>query len=292
MQIRELMLIIAIICILLFCLIIGLKLSTPKKKTNLAEIVDGQIGTGQVAVLDMKEAVLTKIQNSSLYEKRVAQLQEQLDLLHDDEQTPEDIIKFQAICIAGGLGITLLLSLIIEFFVVPLVCLALTGYFAMMKDLSLKNKLKKKNDDFDDALPQFESSLLMAMQAGASLSKGMAMAVRTMEEGDVRNEFQQLLLESTTYSDNVALPYLNLSRRVHTKDCERFCNVVISGLKNGNTMSQILENESEYMSKQMLNRIEERGEKNAVKATAITSGLVFLPMIVIFLAPLIANSSM
>ena len=57
-------------------------------------------------------------------------------------------------------------------------------------------------------------------------------------------------------------------------------------------MSQILENESEYMTQQTINRIKEKGERNSVKATAISSGLVFLPMIIIFLAPLIANTNM
>lgn len=292
MQMRMLMMVISIVCFLLFCLILGLKLSAPEKKRDLSDIMDGQLGTGSVAVLDMREQILEKVQASSFYEKREKKLQEKLDLLHDEDQTPEDIMKFEAICLAGGLGVTILLSLLIKFFIIPILGLGLTAYCVMMKDMSLNSRLKKKNEEFDETLPQFESSLLMAMQAGAGISKAMAMAVRTMEPGDVQEEFQQLLLETQTYTDNIALPFLNLSKRVHTKDCERFCNVVIFGLKNGNSMSQILENESEYMTQQTINRIKEKGERNSVKATAISSGLVFLPMIIIFLAPLIANTNM
>lgn len=69
MQMRMLMMVISIVCLLLFCLIIGLKLSAPEKKRDLSDIMDGQLGTGSVAVLDMREQILEKVQATSFYEK-------------------------------------------------------------------------------------------------------------------------------------------------------------------------------------------------------------------------------
>ena len=76
MQMRMLMMVISIVCFLLFCLILGLKLSAPEKKRDLSDIMDGQLGTGSVAVLDMREQILEKVQASSFYEKREKKLQE------------------------------------------------------------------------------------------------------------------------------------------------------------------------------------------------------------------------
>ncbi len=199
-------------------------------------------------------------------------------------------MKFELMMLIGGLGITFLIHLVFNFILITLVSLGLTIYAVLMKEMELKSKIRAKESGFDDALPQFETNMLLGMQAGAGVQKSMEMAIKNLPEGLVQVEFKKLLLETKTYTDDIALPYLNLSKRVPTKDCERFCNIIIAGLRNGNSMSEILTNESEYMTQQVLNKIKEKGERNAVTATAISSGLVFLPLIVIFLAPMLASS--
>lgn len=288
MALRETLFIIGVGLVLLFFIVLSILVSVkPKGKTNLEDIVNGQVA---LTKRDMKKEIRGKVENSSLYQNRCVSLQRKLDLTYNTEESPESIMKFQLIALCGGLGITFLVNLIFNFVLITLVALGLTVYAVLMKDLSLNSKIKEKEIGFDNALPTFETNMLLGMQAGAGIQKSMEMAIKTLPEGLMQIEFKKLLLESKTYTDDISLAYMNLSKRVPTKDCERFCNIVIAGLKNGNSMSQILENESEFMTQQVLNKIKEKGEKNAVKATAISSGLVFLPLLVIFLAPMMASS--
>lgn len=257
-----------------------------KKRADVYKLVNGQM------MLDAENSssIDSGIEATGWYQKRVQTIQSQLNQLYDDEQTPESIIKLQLHILVYGLALTVLVHLVLQVFIITIICLFLTLYCFILPDLQLKSQIKKKYADFDAILPQYESNLLLGLEAGASLHKAMEMAVRTLPPGLVQIEFRQLLLENSMYADNVALPYMRLSQRIPTKDCERFCNIVISGLKNGNSMSDILKQEGEYMSAQQLNRIKEQGEKNTVKSTAIVSGMVFMPLIIIFIAPLMANS--
>lgn len=288
MSFREITFLIGAGCILLFFIVLSILISVkPGYEINLEDIVNGKT---VMTKRDMKRDFKAKISESSFYQKRCEDLQKLLNLSYNTEETPETIMKFELMALICGLGITLLIHIIFNFLLITVIAFALSIYAVFMKQLSLKAKIKEKENGFDNALPQFETNMLLGMQAGAGLQKSMGMAIKTLPEGLVQVEFKKLLLETKTYTDDIALPYLNLSKRVPTKDCERFCNIVISGVKNGNSMSDILNNESEYMTQQVLNKIKELGEKNAVKATAISSGLVFLPLLVVFLAPMMASS--
>jgi len=288
MSFRELMILIGAGCILLFFIVLSILVSVkPKGQTKLDDILNGQV---TMTKRDMKKEIRDKIDNSTLYQKRCGKLQRMLDLTYNTDETPETIMKFQLMALITGIGCTILVDLIFNFILLTFISIGLTVYAVLMKDMTLKSKIKAKETGFDNALPQFETNMLLGMQAGAGLQKSMEMAIKTLPEGLVQVEFKKLLLETKTYTEDIALPYMNLSKRVPTKDCERFCNIVISGLKNGNSMGEILNNESEHMTQEVLNKIKEKGEKNAIAATAISSGLVFLPLIVIFLAPMMASS--
>lgn len=287
MDFKEIMILVGAGCVLLFFIVLSIVVSTKPNEINLEEIVNGQTS---LTKRDLKKEIRTKIDSSTLYQKRCEKLKNLLELTYNKDETPESVMKFQLIVLCAGLGITLLLHMIFSFILITLLSLAVTVYAVLMKDLTLKSLVKNKESGFDNALPLFETNMLLGLQAGIGIKKSMEMAIKTLPEGLVQIEFKKLLLESKTYTDDLALPYLNLSKRVPTKNCERFCNIVISGLKNGNSMSEILDNESEFMTQQVLNKIKEKGEKNGVKATAISSGLVFLPLLVIFLAPMMASS--
>ena len=288
MLLKELFIYIAIGCILLFFIILSILISyRPKKETELENIVNGKV---PMTKKEMKKDVRTRVNESSFYQKKCAYLQNLLNLTYNTEDTPESIMKYELMAAICGLGITFLVHIIFNTIILTLLALGLTIYAVALKETTLKSKLKQKETGFDNALPQFETNMLLGMQAGAGIQKSMELAIKTLPEGLVQVEFKKLLLEISTYTDDIALPYMNLSKRVPTKDCERFCNIVISGLKNGNSMSDILQNESDYMTQELLNKIKEKGEKNAVKATAISSGLVFLPLLIVFLAPMIVSS--
>lgn len=287
MEFREIMFLIGIGFFLLFIIILSIGITTrPKIQSQLENIVNGQV---VMTKRNIKKDFQKELANSSLYQKRCANLQHKLNLIYSNN-TPETIIKYQFIYLIAGLGITLLLHLILNVLIITLVSLGVTVYAVIMQEMDINSKIKAKEKGFDEALPQFETNMLLGMQAGAGIQKSMEMAIKSLPEGLIQIEFKKLLLESRTYTDDVALPYMNLSKRVPTKDCQRFCNIVISGIKNGNSMNEILTSESEYMTQQVLNRIKEQGERNSVKATAISTGLVFMPLLVIFLAPMMMSS--
>ncbi len=217
-------------------------------------------------------------------------LQSMLNEIYEGNATPQSLMKKQIMILLFGLSFTLISHLVFKVLIVTLIIFFTTLILAFMPYSSLKSSVNGKRAAFDDALNAFETNMLLGLESNATPIKSMEMAVRTLPEGLVRIEFQQLLRDIQLDSDNIAKPYMKLAQRVPTKDCERFCNIIISGVKNGNSMRDILSQESEHMSQQQLNKIQEQGQKNSIKATAISSGLIFLPLIIIFIAPLMANS--
>ena len=68
--------------------------------------------------------------------------------------------------------------------------------------------------------------------------------------------------------------------------------MIINGVRNGTSMGAILESNSASMMESEKNRIHEKNEKASTSATVFTSAFVLLPMIVIFLAPMLLSSSL
>lgn len=209
-----------------------------------------------------------------------------------EEYTPEAILATQAQVAMITTGATLVFFIITKIFFLPILGLALTFFSVTAKDRELSSKLQAKEADFDAQLPQFENSLLMGINAGATLTKAMELAIDAMMDSPSKEEFELLLTQTRTSTSDPSFPYLELAKRVHTKDCDQFTNLIINGVRNGTSMGTILESNSSTMMENMKNRIHEQNEKASTRATVFTSGFVLLPMIVIFLAPMIASSGM
>lgn len=207
-----------------------------------------------------------------------------------EEYTPEAILATQAQVAMITIGATLVFFIITKIFFLPILGLALTFFAVTAKDRELSSKLQAKEADFDAQLPQFENSLLMGINAGATLTKAMELAIDAMMDSPSKEEFELLLTQTRTSTSDPSFPYLELAKRVHTKDCDQFTNLIINGVRNGTSMGTILESNSSTMMENMKNRIHEQNEKASTRATVFTSGFVLLPMIVIFLAPMIASS--
>ena len=207
-----------------------------------------------------------------------------------EEFKPEAILATQAKLAMITIGAALVLFIITKIIFLPLLGLALTFFAVTEKDRELSSKLQAKEADFDAQLPQFENSLLMGINAGATLTKAMELAIDSMMDSPSKEEFELLLTQTRTSTSDPSFPYLELAKRVHTKDCDQFTNLIINGVRNGTSMGTILESNSSTMMENMKNRIHEQNEKASTKATVFTSAFVLLPMIVIFLAPMIASS--
>lgn len=282
---KETMVYVAIGCI--FLLAIGtylLIVSKKSKEENLESIIQMIKRSGQVA----KTNIDNKMDGVPYMQKRKKYLEYAIDITESDE-TLDNLSKYQLLCILFSIiAFVLVIFFVGNMFFAFIIFAA--GIFAMLyPEIKLKSHVKKKYADFDNALPDFISRISLAMGAGINLSQAMIIAAKALE-GPIKSEFNRFLADIERNQDNISKPYLNLKRRIPTKSCERFCSVVITGVRNGNKMSDILEKETEYLNDELLTSMEEKAKKNEVTSTAISTGLIFLPITVLLIAPIMATS--
>ena len=247
------------------------------------------IANGYVA-MDAAAAQSASTLSSGIFKGYAEKIQSCLDQIYETDTRPDSIIKHQIMIFVFGMCFAVIAQLLFRFAAITFGIVLTVFILTWMPYNELISQVQKKKNDFDKALPAYETNLLLGLQAGATTIKSMEMAVKTLPPGLVQIEFQQLMRDIQMTSNNIAKPYMQLAKRVDTTDCDRFGNIVISGVKNGNSMTEILTQESEYMAQQQLNRIQEAGQKAGIKATAISSGLIFRPLIIIFIAPLMSSS--
>ena len=289
MTYREIALIIGCIALFFFFFVwmLLLQIQNTRQRQREQDILQGI----QTANKKPSSTLYIALSKYGFFKNRTEALQEKLNEVMDTEQTPESIIKFQMMSLIIGLSVTALIQLVFGAWFLTIISLIITIVAVFLKDFELNRRIKKKYRQFDKCLPQYEQNLLLGLQAGAGLETAMEMAIRTLPNTLIQYEFQMLLNDSNMYTDDIARPYINLSKRIPTKDCERFVNIIISGLKNGNSMSDILEQESSYMSQQEINRIKEYAETHSTQATAIQAVCIFTPVIILFIAPMMARSA-
>ena len=281
---------IGVICLLAFCVCIWVRMKFLEVLAWKEE--HNEEKSSAYFSINLREKLL----NSDWYQKREESIRDRTSRLYPlgvpEEYTPEGILnsQIQLIAIAGGFSI--IAYIITKLFFIPILGLLFTVYAVMMPDSQINGKLKEKETDFDARLPQFENSLLMAINAGASLPKAMDLVIDAMVECPSKEEFELLRTQTKTSTSDPSFPYLELAKRVHTKDCDQFTNMIINGVRNGTSMGAILESNSASMMESEKNRIHERNEKASTSATVFTSAFVLLPMIVIFLAPMLLSSSL
>lgn len=282
---KETMVYVAIGCIFLLCIGIYLLIVTTKsKEENLESIIQVIKRSGQ----NVKTNFDSKMDEVPYMQKRKKYLEYAIDITGSDE-TMENLSKYQLLCILFSIIAFILVTIFVGNLLFSFIALGI-GLFAMAyPEIKLKGDVKKKYADFDDALPDFISRISLAMGAGINLSQAMIIAAKALD-GPIKSEFNRFLADIERNQDNISKPYLNLKRRIPTKSCERFCSVVITGVRNGNKMSDILEKETDYLNDELLTSMEEKAKKNEVTSTAISTGLIFLPITVLLIAPIMATS--
>lgn len=283
---KETMLWIAIGAIITSCgLAAILLLRKPKTELLLKNILEGTGGETSIKRVSPAE----KFKKTSLYKKRAEYLQKMIDLTYDEERTPETIFQWQMTWLLIALLAVPFLYLIFNFLPLTIGSFLLCLFLASSPDRALTSNYKKKCEEFNKGLPTFLTNMSLAMDSGSQLEDAMRMAIQTLES-TMLIEFQRLLIDITVFIDDKSIAFQKLMQRVDTKDCERFCNVIISGLKNGNRMEDIIKNESDTMNRNQIIKIRELGEKKKNSADAISVAMTFFPMIVIFIAPLLEGA--
>ena len=261
-------------------------------KNNKTKILQSATGdTYDIVQLSRKDLIKQKINETGLYKSYYEYLSKLIELTFD-EQTPENIIHSQmSVLIIAAivlLGFSVFSGVLFE-----LVLLGIFGYVVYSPVLDLQNKYKKKNREFDKALPTFISHVLLVLDSGITLENSFSYAIQTMDGNSiVKREFEKLIVEMRIHSNNLSKAFMNLHQRVNTSDVEKFCNIIVSGLSNGYAMSDILRNERNRLNENLRVQIEKEGVRNKNISYVISTFLIFLPALLAFMIPLMSGTGM
>lgn len=281
---KEMFLYIAIICIFLICFSLYIFLQSKNKDENDIEQLINKIKQSGIA---SQERMKVKMNEIPYIQKRNIELENMIDITESD-YTLDSIFKYRKIVLLCTVGAFALVLAFIGLFPAML-ALVIGCLCAFAPDIKLKQDLNKKYEAFDKTLPDFISRVSLAMNAGMNLSQAMVIATRALD-GDIKKEFVRFLADTERNQDDIARPYLNLKNRFPTKSCERFCSVVITGIKNGNKMSDILEKESNYIIDDELIKMEEQGKRNEMMSTAVSTAFIFIPITALLIAPIMMSN--
>lgn len=226
-----------------------------------------------------------KIKKLSIYQRYYQWLSQQMDLAFEEKETPDSVIHNQVLLTSFGIAMVVVLS-----FILPIAISSLVGFLCLLIVFFLayhyKNIVDKKNRQFDMLLPRFINQTIMVLKIGISMENAFGYGLQSMDEGLARKEFEKVVAELSILPDDIPRIFMNLSQRVKTEECERFCSIIVSGLKNGNRMSSILESEYKRIADNEVAQMKKESEKKKTWATIINILLIFVPVGLLLVLPL------
>lgn len=280
-----------IICLCVMGMIAEVGYLFLKKEKSKSQMFEKEIEPKNVIVVQYN--MFKKRFNESKFIKAyIAYLERQLDLTFDTTQTASMIFHRQKVLIFLGSGITLG-SLLIFPFVLTLLILA--GFLVVIfyPNLKFNSVLRDKHQAFDAILPTFIGKVLMTLEVGINIENSLAFGIRSVSHPLVKRELEKLIVEMKLHPDDISKAFLNLKNRmIGSSECEKFCNIVVSGIQNGNQMSFILAQERERLSDKQIKEIREQQESQSNIGTAITIVFIFIPALLLLLIPLMSSGGM
>lgn len=284
---KAIWIVIGAIWFIVFILIIKI-LTSRSADQDLHDVVNGQ---AQLQNIRFTKRVQTRLEKQSWFIEYEKQIYELINLTYDKERTIDSVFAWQLELLILAILLPLLMHLILNIFILDITTPIFFIYMAYRPVQSMKSELKRRRDNFDENLPQFISHMCLGFDSGATISKAMALAIQTLDD-DSRLDFDQLLIDYQMHTDNPSLAFDNLSKRMPTTECRRFCNVTSTGLKNGNEMRKIFETEAEYMSEAYRTKMEEAAKKKQNSADVISTAFIFVPVLALMVAPIMATNMM
>lgn len=284
---KAIWIVIGAIWFIVFILIIKI-LTSRSADQDLHDVVNGQ---AQLQNIRFTKRVQTRLEKQSWFIEYEKQIYELINLTYDKERTIDSVFAWQLELLILAILLPLLMHLILNIFILDIITPIFFIYMAYRPVQSMKSELKRRRDNFDENLPQFISHMCLGFDSGATISKAMALAIQTLDD-DSRLDFDQLLIDYQMHTDNPSLAFDNLSKRMPTTECRRFCNVTSTGLKNGNEMRKIFETEAEYMSEAYRTKMEEAAKKKQNSADVISTAFIFVPVLALMVAPIMATNMM
>lgn len=226
-----------------------------------------------------------KVLNSNAYKNYYNWLKLQMDLAFEEKETPEGVIRVQQLALVSGIIVVLLMMFIVPPWITLITALIFIG-LVIFPAFNYQNIVANKNKRFDKSLPMFINQTILAIRCGVSMENAFGFALRSMESSLHQREFAKMIAEMKIQADDIPSVFVNLNKRVHTDECERFCNIIVSGLKNGNKMSDILKAEHDRLLENQIADMKKAAESKKVIGTVIQILLIFIPAILLLVIPM------
>lgn len=252
----------------------------------LKDVMEGRAGRQPLTAMQRLRRKMEKQSWFLRYEKKI---QTMIDRSYDNERTIDSVFAWQVDWILLAVLGTPVLHIALGFLVLDLAFPAVCLFMAYRPYMALYANVEKRQKKFDENLPQFINHMCLGFDSGASISKAMMLAIQTLDD-DARLDFNQLLIDYQMHTDDPSLAFDHLAERMPTDECRRFCNVTSTGLKNGNEMRKIFQTEADYMVEEYRTRLQENAKKKQNSADVISTIFVFVPIVVIMVAPLMASN--
>lgn len=244
-----------------------------------------------VHTITRMELLKRKILNTNSYQNYYTWLEKQMDLAFEEKDTPQGIIHLQETALLSGLVICLLMLFIVPPFL-TIITFLIFICIVFYPPLYYKNIVSNKNKKFDRALPMFINQTILAIRCGVSLQNAFSFSLNSMEPSLHQREYAKMVSELKMSSDDINRVFLNLNKRIQTEECERFCNLVISGLKNGNKMSDILKSEYERILENQIADMRKSADTKQQIGQVINILLIFVPAIMLLVIPMLRIGEM
>lgn len=231
-----------------------------------------------------------KFEESKFSQAYIKHLNTQLNLTFNETETASIIYNRQQVLTGFGL-----LVFIGSFFIFPrfISLLIFVGFLVgiFYPNLNFYNINQDKARSFDKILPNFISKVLLTLKVGMNLENALAYGVNSVDHPLVKKELEKLMVDIRLHPDSVETAFVNLRKRIiGSNECEKFSNIVVSGLKNGNSMQVILEQEMERISEKQIKEVREDQGKKTNLGMALTVLTIFVPALLLLMIPLMTTS--
>lgn len=259
------------------------------RKTNDEKMMDVVSGAVKTENIPPRKRLQNFLEKGSLFQQYEDYLKLMLERTYDKERTVDSILSWQFEWMLMGLGILLIIHIIFQSPLFDIGVIGICVLMAMKPIFSMNSKWNVRQKEFDENLPQFINHMCLCFDSGAEIETAIRLAVQSLDS-DIRNDFDAFLADFSAHPGTPELAFDNLAKRMPTPECRRFCNVTATALRNGNEIKNILKQESEYMVQNYKTQMEVEAKKRQNSADAISTLFIFIPILVIMVAPIISGS--
>jgi tight adherence protein C len=203
--------------------------------------------------------------------------------------TPARFIGYQALL---ALALTLMVVFLggsagwsIPGFVIGVLAAAAVGWFAPL--LYLMIQTRKRREEIDYELPELIDFLIVAIEAGVSLSGALRISANQLR--GALGEEMRLALQEHNMGLSTSQTLENLLVRADTDGMRMFVRSIIQGEALGISIGQVMRNLALEMRKRRKAAAEERAQKAPIKMVFPLVLLIFPAMFAVLILPALIN---